>query len=241
MCKVAVITGAGKGLGLALTRKAVAEGYIVVAMTMPMTDGLLELAKQTNGSVLPYAVDVTDGAAIAECQKQTEQRFGHIDLLINNAGIWMDYERYTLEDPRFDIDMCYREFDVNAMGVLRVTKAFLPLLRKSEANVKAIVNLSSDCASYTPDNFRKSEYAYCMSKACVNIISNLVSNDLANTNIKVFSVFPGWMQTDMGYAGPGNPQPDVPPTVAAEDIFKLVQTAPKNAYTFCDRFGNPMA
>lgn len=240
MSKTAVITGAGKGLGLELVKKALSEGYNVAAVTIPMTDALRTLADESGGRVVAFEVDVTDAAAINECKQSVENKFDSISVIINNAGIWLDFERFELEDERFDIDMCYKEFDVNAMGVLRITKAFMPLLRKSDNSIKALVNLSSDCASYQSDNWRKSEYAYCMSKSCVNIISILMNNTLKDTDIKVFSVFPGWMQTDMGYAGPGNPQPDVHPSEAAECIFNLIENVPKKEYVFCDRFGNKM-
>lgn len=239
MNKVAVITGCGKGLGFELTKKAVDDGYKVIAMTYPMTEALLTLTEENPAKVFPYEVDVTNPAAIEACRADVADKYDSIDIIINNAGIWLDAERLELEDENFDIDMCYKEFDVNAMGALRISKAFMPLLRKSKSKTSAVVNLSSDCASYMPQNKRKSEYAYCMSKACVNVISNLLNNAVKDTEIKVLSVFPGWMQTDMGYAGARNSSPKVPPQEAAECIFKLINE-PKKDYTFMDRFGNEM-
>jgi len=239
MSKVAVITGTGKGLGLELTKKAVSEGYDIIAITYPMTEELKAFAQQNSSKVFPYEIDVRDAEGIEACRKEVADKYDSVELIINNAGVWMDFERKELDDPDFDIDMCYTEFDINAMGTLRISKAFLPMLKKSEFENCAIVSLSSDCASYSPVNKRKSEYAYCMSKACVNIISNLLNNALKETKVKVLAVFPGWMQTDMGYAGPGNPKPRVPVNEAAECIFKLIY-GPKKESVFCNRFGEEM-
>ena len=239
MCKTAIITGAGRGLGLELTKRALLSGYHAIAITRHITPALSTLAEEP-GSVTVLEADVTNPAHIERCRNFVEERFKSAEILINNAGVWLDVQRRELEDPDFDIDLCYREFDVNAMGTLRVTKAFLPLLRKSSAPVRALVNLSSDCGSYGPENARTGEYGYCMSKACVNMISNLINNALKDTDIKVFSVHPGWMQTEMGFAAPVAARPDVPPEDTAECIFRLIESAPKRDHVFCDRYGNRM-
>lgn len=237
MNKLAVITGAGKGLGLELTRCCLKDNYTVIAIDKSITSDIEMLSNTYGKMIVPYQVDITDHEKIKECALSVSNKYQCIDLLINNAGIWLDFERKELEDSDFDFDMCTTEFNVNAMGTLRMTKAFLPFVKQCQNENRAIINISSDCASSEPENTRTSEYAYCMSKACVNIISNILNNSLKKTDIKVLSVFPGWMQTDMGYAGPGNPQPNTPPKEAAECILKLIKQ-PKKNYVFCDRFGN---
>lgn len=119
---------------------------------------------------------------------------------------------------------------------------FLPLLRKGTASDRAIVNISTDCASYKAStNSGNSEFAYCISKAGVNIIRNLIANHWSDTDIKVFAVFPGWLQTEMGFAGvtDENHTPDVKPQETAECISKLIK-GDVLPYTCCDRFGNEM-
>lgn len=140
-----------------------------------------------------FVCDITDDVAINACGAEIENSYGAIDLLINNAGVWLDKERNDIEHSSFDddINLCRTEFEINTLGVLRVTKRFLPLLKKGSDKLRAVVNMSSDCASYNFEtNFRTSEYAYCISKAGVNIISTLLANTLKDTDIKVFRFSP---------------------------------------------------
>lgn len=243
MTKTAVITGAGKGLGFAFCKQFLSEGYTVCALDKVPTDELYALESE-NPNVKVFKVDITNSEEIAKCKEEVEKTYGSIDLLINNAAVWLDKERRNVEEDGFEkeIDLCYTEFDINTMGPLRMIHQFLPLLKAGTSENRAIVNISTDCASYKAStNFRNSEFAYCISKAGVNVISNLISNHLADTDIKVFAVFPGWMQTDMGFAGvtDANITPDVKPAESAECISKLIKG---NAlpYTYCDRFGNEM-
>lgn len=243
MTKTAVITGTGKGLGLALCKKLLSEGYTVCALERTPTD-LLTALERENAELNIYLCDVTDPDAIERCGAEIEGSNTSIDLLINNAGVWLDKARNKIDSPSFadDIELCYTEFDINTMGTLRIINRFLPLLMKGSGENRAVVNLSSDCASYNAETSRRTgEYAYCISKAGVNIISNLLANTLKKTDIKVLSVFPGWMQTDMGFAGvtDENYRPDVTPEEAADCILKLIKDKKKN-YTYCNRFGERM-
>ncbi len=242
MTKVAIVTGGGKGLGFCLCKLLLSEGYSVCALEKFPTENLLNLERETE-ELSVFEADITDGEKMALCRKSVEEKYGRVDLIINNAAVWMDKHRREIEDEKFEMDMCLTEFNINTMGPLRVIREFLPLLRKGQSDCRAIVNLSSDCASYNPEtNPRAGEYAYCISKAGVNIISNLVANNLAETDIKVFAVFPGWMQTDMGFAGVSdeNNVPGVSPAEAASCILSLVK-GPKLPYTYCDRFGKQLS
>ncbi len=243
MTKTAVITGCGKGLGLALCKQFLGEGYRVCALEKMPTDALFALEKENEGLKV-FTLDITDYEGIKNCKKAIEAEYESIDLLINNAAVWLDKARNEIESPDFedDLKICALEFDINTMGPLRIIKEFLPLLRKGTDKNRAVVNMSSDCASYDPvTNWRTSEYAYCMSKAGVNIISDLLANTLKETDIKVFAVFPGWMQTEMGFAGvtDENDKPTVAPSEAASCISNLIK-GPKLEYTYCNRFGERM-
>ncbi len=242
MIKSAVITGTGKGLGLVLCKQFLSEGYRIFALERTPTEALLSLAAANEGLTV-FSVDITNYDAVIACRKEVEKKTASVDLIINNAGVWLDKECFEIEDENFDMDIFFTEFNINAIGPLRIIREFLPLLRKGRDKNRAIVNISSDCASYDAvTNWRTSEYAYCMSKAGVNILSNLVANTLADTDIKVYSLFPGWMQTDMGFAGVFNENdtPDVSPAEAARCISELIKKPKLEGYTYCNRFGERM-
>ncbi len=241
MTKTAVITGCGKGLGLSLCKQFLSESYFVCALEKFPTKELCALEGQ---GLKVYETDITDYMAIKKCREEIEREHKTVELIINNAAVWLDKARNEIDSPDFDNDLklCQIEFDINTMGPLRVIREFIPLLRNSHGENLAVVNLSSDCASYDPvTNWRTSEYAYCISKAGVNIISDLLSNTLKETPIKVFSVFPGWMQTDMGFAGvtDKNNKPTVTTAEAAKCISTLIK-GKKLEYTYCNRFGERM-
>ncbi len=117
-----------------------------------------------------------------------------LDLIINNAALLY---RESAVNPieRIDLDAAAETLDVNALGPLRVLKHFLPLLYGGPRAM--VVNLSSE-AGGTPDCQRDAWYAYCMSKAALNMASMILQNYLREKGIKVLAVHPGWMRTRMG-------------------------------------------
>jgi len=122
-----------------------------------------------------------------------EKYTDHIDILINNAAIHSETSFEVLENA--DIDQCLEVYDINAVGPIRVVKAFLQLLKNSQA--AQIINISSESGSISTCK-REKEFDYCMSKAALNMGTKLLSNYLKKDNIKVLAVHPGWMRTDMG-------------------------------------------
>jgi NAD(P)-dependent dehydrogenase (short-subunit alcohol dehydrogenase family) len=121
-----------------------------------------------------------------------------VDLLINDAAIYLD-EPFT-EANEFDADMARRTFDVNAVGPLLMTKHFLALVLAGSG--KKIVNISSEAGSIS-QNWRSREYAYCMSKAALNMQSVILQRRVKDDGVKVLAIQPGWMRTAMGGAGCG--------------------------------------
>lgn len=158
-------------------------------------------------------MDVTKAASIAAAKQHICERFSRIDVLINNAAVLLAEGRGSLDALDFDAGL--RVYDVNSLGPLRVTAAFLPLLEVGERRL--IVNVSSEAGSIA-DCWRKDEYFYCMSKAALNMQSAILRNQFEEKRIEVLAVHPGWMRTDMGGANA-----DIEPTEAAEGIFRLVE------------------
>jgi NAD(P)-dependent dehydrogenase (short-subunit alcohol dehydrogenase family) len=203
--KVALITGANKGIGLETARQLGAQGITVLMGARDEKRGN-EAAKTLQAEGLDahfLHVDMNDPATFTNAAKFIEDKFGRLDILINNAGILLDEGVPISVAP---IVSWRTTFETNVFGVVELTQKLLPLLKKSEAG--RIVNLTSILGSLTlnrdPDSpiaagatFRTS---YNASKAALNMFTIHLSNELKETNIKVNSAHPGWVKTDMGGA-----------------------------------------
>ena len=187
----AVVTGANRGIGLELVRQLLARGdHVEAACRRP--DDAREL-RATGARV--HAVDVSDGASVAA--------FAHalagapVDLVINNAGVYGDL-RQRLQD--FNFESATRTFEINALGALRMSQAFLPHLRRGSG--KKLAHISSVLGTVGNTN-APGDLAYRMSKAALNMISRSIALELHDDHIISIVVHPGWVRTDMG--GPNAP------------------------------------
>lgn len=174
------ITGTNRGIGLELTRQALAAGNHVIALCRHASDAL-----KATGAEIHEGFDVSDDGVIAQLARTFEGR--EIDVLINNAGL---LERQTLSS--LDLDGIRRQFEVNALGPLRVTKGLLGCL-KSGAKVTIV---TSRMGSIT-DNTSGSSYGYRMSKTAVNMAGVSLAHDLKDDGIAVLLVHPGYVRTEM--------------------------------------------
>jgi NAD(P)-dependent dehydrogenase (short-subunit alcohol dehydrogenase family) len=134
--------------------------------------------------------------------------------VVNNAAILPQAGRGSLEATNIEIGLSV--FDANALGPLRVTQAFVPLLRAGTRRL--IVNVSSEAGSIG-DCWRKDDHLYCMSKAALNMQSAILKNDLGREGFEILVVHPGWMRTEMGGA-----KADIEATEAARGIVKLTRS-----------------
>ena len=175
-----LVTGANRGIGYEYCRQLQARGETVIAVCRTASEELQQLGVQVE-----EGIDITSDASVADLQ--TRLRDTAIDVLINNAGI---LKRVTLEDLDFD---CIREqFEVNALGALRVTHALLPHLK---ANSK-IVMMTSRMGSIG-DNTSGSSYGYRMSKVALSMAGKSLAHDLKPRGIAVAILHPGLVQTRM--------------------------------------------
>lgn len=175
-----LVTGANRGIGLELCRQLKARGDTVVAVCRHSSKELDAL-----GVKVEAGVEVTSDASIGDLKKKLGST--RLDLLVNNAGIG---EFTGLEALSFD--SVQRQFEVNAMGPLRVTTALLPLLK--EGSKVAIV--TSRMGSIA-DNTSGGSYGYRMSKAAVNAAGVSLAHDLKGKGIAVTLLHPGMVSTDM--------------------------------------------
>jgi NAD(P)-dependent dehydrogenase (short-subunit alcohol dehydrogenase family) len=136
---------------------------------------------------------------------QIEKQYGGLDILVNNAGILPEATTSDITVP-LDLDMFRKTFETNVFGAVTVTQEFLPLLRKSASG--RIVNVSTTMGSLSDQSDPSSPYydvvvpAYQSSKAALNVITVAMAKLLKDTPIKINSICPGWVQTDLG--GPEN-------------------------------------
>ncbi|HEY0481480.1 MAG TPA: SDR family oxidoreductase [Kofleriaceae bacterium] len=203
-----IVTGANRGIGLELVRQLLARGDSVhAACRRPDEAGEL----RATGAQL-HAVDVADGASVAAFAHALADR--PIDLVINNAGVY-GAPKQRLQD--FDYEAATRTFEINALGALRVSQAFVPHLRRGTG--KKLAHISSMLGSISsitaPDNL-----AYRVSKAALNMISRSIALELHDDRIISIVVHPGWVRTAMG--GPNAP---TTPGEAARAILAQIDGA----------------
>ena len=241
MTKVAVITGANRGLGFATARRLGRSGVKVIVGARTLADGeeAADRLRREGVDAESLQIDVDSAASVQEAAGRVAQQHGRIDILVNNAGILPEATAGDV-DP-LDMRVFRESFETNVFGAVSVTKAFLPLLRKSASG--RIVNVSSTMGSLTDQTDPSSPYyglvvpAYQMSKAALNGFTIALSKALRDTSIKVNSICPGWVQTDLG--GPENRA--AAPTTADEAAQIVVDMAsiPDDGPTgrFVDRAG----
>ncbi|MBO2658431.1 SDR family oxidoreductase [Shewanella algae] len=219
-----LITGANRGIGLALTQVYLAAGWDVLACCRdPETaDELLDLVNEFQGLEV-FALDVTDYEAVAELAAELEGR--GLDLLLNNAGY---YGPKGLLLGQLPVDEWRTVFEVNSIAPCKLAEAFLPHLIQAKG---IIANISSKVGSMA-DNQSGGGYLYRSSKAALNSITKSLALDLANVGVKAVALHPGWVQTSMG--GP-NALIDVDTSAAGmkQLLDNLSQAQSGGFYDYC--------
>jgi NAD(P)-dependent dehydrogenase (short-subunit alcohol dehydrogenase family) len=205
--KIALITGANKGIGFEIARQLGQLGNVVLVGARNRTLGEKAAGVLEGEGITATAIelDVTDQQTIDRAAATIEEMYGKLDILINNAGISL---REAGTPPSvLEIAALRQTFETNFFGAFAVTKAMLPLLRKSQAG--RIVNQSSQMGSLSLQSDPESFYAtmppmlaYNSSKTALNALTVLLARELRETPIKVNSVSPGYCATDLnGHSG----------------------------------------
>ncbi len=191
---IALITGANRGLGLETARQLGRQGYQVIVTARDQNKAAATAAALAKENIEAFAVviDVASPATIHAAAKLVGDKFPHIDVLVNNAGVaGSGFQTPITDVTTTDI---LDTFHTNTLGPLLVTQAFLPLLKKSKT--ARIVNVSSGMGQLS--EMESGAPAYRISKTALNAITRITAVELQDTNIKVNSVCPGWVRTDMG-------------------------------------------
>jgi NAD(P)-dependent dehydrogenase (short-subunit alcohol dehydrogenase family) len=201
--KIALITGANKGLGLEMARQLGQAGVTVVMAARDPEKGEAAAAKlRADGLDAQFLkLDVTNKQDHAAAAGFLDKKFGRLDILINNAGIAA--EEFGAGKPSTTTDeLIHRTFETNFFAPVALTRVLLPLLKKSDAG--RIVNMSSILGSQTlhadPSSpiYEFKSLSYDASKAALNSFTIHLAHELKDTKIKVNSAHPGWVKTDMG-------------------------------------------
>ncbi|MBN6057366.1 SDR family NAD(P)-dependent oxidoreductase [Nonomuraea sp. RK-328] len=207
--KVAMITGANKGIGRATADQLAALGMTVLIGARDPRRGEEAAAavRAAGGDAHAVTLDVTDAATAREAARWVEKRFGHLDALVNNAGI-TGSGQVSPQDARdqvpstVDLDMVRAVFETNVFGVIAVTNAMLPLLRRSPA--PRIVNVSSGAGSLTVNSVPDgplaglpTSAAYTPSKTALNALTVQYANELRKDGVLVNAADPGFVDTEI--------------------------------------------
>jgi NAD(P)-dependent dehydrogenase (short-subunit alcohol dehydrogenase family) len=203
--KVALITGANKGIGLEIARQLGQQGLTVLVGARDAARGEeAALALRSEGLDARFIpIDLNDTTTLSAAAQTIEADFRKLDILVNNAGVALE-EGAVLQT---DLDIARKTFETNFFGHIAVTQALVPLLRKSDAG--RIVNLSSGLGSLAVALDTSSPYygveafSYRASKSALNMFTVVLSKELLDTPIKVNSVCPGYTATELnGFSGP---------------------------------------
>ncbi len=204
----ALVTGANKGIGLAIARQLGTNGLLVWlgCRDLSRADAAAHQMQSEGIEARAVQLDVTDEASVAAAVQTIDGETGSLDVLVNNAGLMFGPPPSLAEES---IDEIRRMFETNVFGALRVTQAFLPLLRRSEA--ARIVMMSSGLSSLADSLDMRSETwnvgfgGYCASKTALNMLTVKLAKELDREGIKVNAVDPGLTSTDMTGNGAGHP------------------------------------
>jgi NAD(P)-dependent dehydrogenase (short-subunit alcohol dehydrogenase family) len=198
--KIALVTGANKGIGFEVARQLAGQGITVLLGARNTERGEEAAAKLSGENYDAHFIrlDIEDAATHQAAVQYIKEKFGKLDILVNNAAIAIDAGDKPSETSQ---DLLRKTFDTNFFGTIAVTQAFLPLVKQSDAG--RIVNVSSGLGSLTLHGDTDWEFynvkplAYNASKTALNAFTVILAHELKDTNIKVNSADPGFTATDL--------------------------------------------
>ena len=206
MKKIAIITGASKGLGFETALQLGKKGFtiIVTARTQHKSDEAVTKLKTKDIDALGVQLDVNNSKDITNLVSFLNERFGKLDILVNNAGVQLDFPGFMPGNSTetLSMEILKQTFETNFFAPIALTQKLLPLLKKSDAG--RIVNVSSIMGSLALHADAGSPIygikllAYNSSKTALNQFTLHLAEALKDTLIKVNSAHPGWVKTDLG-------------------------------------------
>lgn len=197
--KIAIVTGANRGLGLEAVRQLATQGITTILTCRDAAKGeaATKTLQQQGLSVVFHVLDVTQETSVQILKQWVQQHYGRVDILINNAGIFPDAtspSSDTVSAFSVDVEVLKIGMETNLYGPFRMCKAFIPLMQVH--NYGRIVNMSSGMGQLSEMN--GGYPAYRTSKTALNAVTCLFADELKNSNVLINSMCPGWVRTDMG-------------------------------------------
>ncbi|RMH68725.1 MAG: SDR family oxidoreductase [Gemmatimonadetes bacterium] len=198
--KIALVTGANRGIGLEICRQLAYEGVEVILTARNASAGraVTKSLVSQGLDIHFHQLDVTDEASIIQTVTYVEAEFGRLDILVNNAGVLLDRSDWGLT---VSLDKVRETMEINAYGALRLCQMFIPLMKAR--NYGRIVNVSSGLGAL--HSMAGGYPAYRLSKVAMNAMTAILADELKDTNILVNAMSPGWVKTAMG--GENAPRP----------------------------------
>lgn len=221
--KRALVTGGNKGIGFAICKGLLAAGFevIVAARSLDKSKEAAQQLQSAPSQVRSVELDVTDDNSIRRAAEDLSREIGHLDVLVNNAGIYPDQGVNILTISR---DLLDQTMNTNAFGPIQVTQAFLPLLEGATA--ARVINVSSGYGQL--DGLSAEVPSYCLSKLTLNGATIMLADALRSRGIAVYAMCPGWVRTDMGGAG----APRSPEQGADTAIWLATEASPNQSGKF---------
>ncbi len=228
---VAVITGSSRGIGIGIAKKLLKNGFTVVLSARKESTEVEKLRNEYSEKAVFYPCDISQAESIEKLVSFVKEKFGKIDLLVNNAGVAPKERKDILEITPEDFDAVT---DINLKGTFFVTQKFVPLLIKNGKS--RIVNISS-MSAYTASVNRGE---YCISKAGISMTTKLFAARLAEYGISVIEIRPGIIETEMTAKVKDKYEKMISDGLTpikrmgqAEDIAKCVFSIAQGNFDFC--------
>ncbi|MGM7723102.1 SDR family oxidoreductase [Metabacillus sp. Hm71] len=215
--QVALVTGGNRGIGYELVKQLALNGFkVILASRDPeMGNEVVQKLKELNLDVSCVEMDVANQESIHQAAVAINEKYGRLDVLINNAGVYLDENKKLLAMDPFILE---KTMATNFFGVYHVIRSFIPLMEKQ--GFGRIINVSSEYGEMSQMSY-PGVGAYKLSKFALNGLTRLVAAEIKG-DIKINAVDPGWVSSDMG--GPSAPRT---PKQAAESILWLATIGPE--------------
>lgn len=195
--KVALVTGGNRGIGLEIVKQLAVRGVVVLLGSRDMSKGkvAVDFLSKKGLSVFLARVDLHDPASMRQAISEGIQKFGHIDILVNNAAVLEEGSQgYMSSILDISEETLVRTLHTNLVGPYRLIQEILPIMQKR--NYGRIVNVSSRAGQF--QTMDRGFPAYRVSKAALNALTKIVAAECWKMNIKINAASPGWVRTELG-------------------------------------------